>query len=129
MRLLILHPEVAFRSCTDCQMHVYDEKTGERKTDRSGNPVPRPKGTVAPCRVSASACAKGTPEQSKGISDRNWKAWQHYQECRAVGMFPDDPIVRRNAAIIRAATDAAERQQQAQSLGPLAALIRGASNG
>jgi hypothetical protein len=47
----------------------------------------------------------------------------HYQECRAVGQFPDDAIVRRNAAIIRAATDAAEAQQRAKQLGPIAALL------
>ena len=27
--------------------------------------------------------------------------YQHYRECRAVGQFPDDPLVRRNAAEIQ----------------------------
>lgn len=125
MRLAILHPEVAFRDCTDCEMHVYDEKTGERLKLANGQPMARPRGTCAPCRFRDNGCPKGTPEMSKGLSDRNWKAWQHYRECRAVGQFPDDAIVRRNAAIIRAATEAAEETLRRRDLGPLAALLAG----
>lgn len=39
------------------------------------------------------------------LSDRNKAAWQHWRECRAVGVFPDDPIVRRNAAILQSVQD------------------------
>lgn len=39
------------------------------------------------------------------LTDRNWEAYSHYLECKAVGSFPDDPIVRRNAAIIRSVED------------------------
>lgn len=126
MRLLILHPEIAFRDCNDCEKHVYDEKTGRRMETATGQPIARPRGNVAPCRHRANGCPKGTPEQSKALSDRNWKAWQHYQECRAVGQFPADSVVSRNAAIIRSATDAAETEQRINQLGPLAALLRGA---
>lgn len=28
-------------------------------------------------------------------------AYQHYRECRATGWFPDDALVRQNAAAIR----------------------------
>lgn len=34
------------------------------------------------------------------LSERNLLALQHYQRCKAVGQFPDDALVRRNAAII-----------------------------
>jgi hypothetical protein len=40
-----------------------------------------------------------TPQFAVELSPRNRRAWQHYEQCRAVGQFPDDPIVRRNAAI------------------------------
>jgi hypothetical protein len=39
------------------------------------------------------------------MSDKNFAAWRHYRQCRAVGIFPDDPIVRRNAEIIREIED------------------------
>lgn len=122
---MILYPEVAFRDCADCLMYVYDEKTGDRKLDAGGKPIARPRGTVAPCRFREGGCKKGTPEASKALTQANWKAWQHYQECRAVGEFPTDAIVRRNASIIRAVTDSAESELRAKQLGPLAALLGG----
>ena len=122
--MMILHPEVAFRDCSDCLMYVYDEKTGKR-SGKPDQPVARPRGTVAPCRFRDNGCAKGTPEASRALSDRNWRAWQHYQECRAVGQFPDDPIVRRNASIILSVTESAEWELRSRQLGPLSALIGG----
>lgn len=104
MRLLKHHPAVAWRDCGDCQKHVYDEQTGKRREYR-GLPVLRPKGVLTPCRYST-GCPKGTPENQKSLSEKNWKAYRHYQECKAVGQFPDDPIVRANAAIIRQVEDA-----------------------
>lgn len=41
-----------------------------------------------------------TPAYAEELSERNLWAWQHYLRCKAVGQFPDDPIVRRNAAIM-----------------------------
>jgi hypothetical protein len=103
VRLEIVHPEVAHRDCGHCQKWLYDEKTG-KVIERGGIPVERPPGTHPPCRLHIK-CPKGTPEQSKALNTRNRKAWWHYLECRAVGRFPDDPIVRQNAAIIRAVED------------------------
>lgn len=86
-------------------------------------PVKRPAGTLPPCRTRENGCPKGTPEEPKSLSDRNWKAWMHYLECRAVGHFPNDAIVRKNAATIRAATDAAEYALRRKDLGPISALL------
>jgi Pyruvate/2-oxoacid:ferredoxin oxidoreductase delta subunit len=101
VKLLLLHPEVATRDCADCQMHVYDEQTGERAL-HAGRPVVRPAGTQPACRT-CRGCPKGTPENPKSLSSKNMHAYLHYLECQAVGQFPDDPIVRRNAATIRSA--------------------------
>ena len=50
-------------------------------------------------------------------------AYDFYLECRAVGRFPDDPIVRRCAMTIRGAEDAAERhERQRLSLNVLSLL-------
>lgn len=109
MRLAILHPGIAYRDCTDCEAHVYDEKTG-RRLEVGGKPVPRPRGTMAPCRLRANGCPKGTPEASRALTEKNRKAFAHYLECRAVGQFPADGIVRRNAAIIRQVMDDCDRE-------------------
>lgn len=102
VRLLLLHPEVAMRDCQHCQKWLYDEKTG-RVEQRAGKDVLRP-GTPTPCRF-PKGCPKGTPEKQLSLTPKNEMAYQHYKECKAVGAFPDDPIVRRNAAMIRAVED------------------------
>lgn len=108
MKLAILHPLVAFRSCVDCKLWQYDENTGEvtirrgEKLRRVGKP---------PCEFGPEKCPKGSPEAGRELSEKNSSALHHYMECRAVGMFPDDPIVRRNAMMIRAVLDVAERKE------------------
>lgn len=50
-------------------------------------------------------------------------AYVHYLECRATGTFPDDPLVRRNAAAIRAVEDSVARIRSEQAAySPLASL-------
>lgn len=107
MTLLVTHPKVALRSCEHCQAFVYDEATGKPAAWR-GAPLPRGK-TPPPCRTSA-GCAKGTPEDDRGLSVDNQRALAFHRRCDAVGQWPDDPIVRANAAEIAAA----ERRGDAQ---------------
>ena len=49
------------------------------------------------------------------MTDRNWRAYVHYLECKAVGHFPNDPIVRRNAVTIMLVIDYCERMANRQS--------------
>ena len=84
---------------------------------RDGKPEPRMKDCgiefLAPCRDPSRGCPKGSPENPKTLLPCNEIAYEHYRECRAVGQFPDDPIVRRNAAIIRGIEDdAANKSEQ-----------------
>lgn len=116
------HPEVADRPCEICQVYMFDHKTGRMERDREGKPIPRPPHSKAPCEYSKDlsrelrlrVCAKVSPDAGLELSERNKQAVQHYKECRAVGQFPDDDIVRRNAAIIRDLEDrhAAEQLQK-----------------
>lgn len=102
MRLLLLHPLVAWRDCEHCLKYRYDEKTGKPETQRrSEELIPRDEAFPALCRT-AKGCPKGTPEQSKALTEQNLQAYEHHMECKAVGQFPDDPIVRRNAMLIEA---------------------------
>jgi hypothetical protein len=107
VRLILAAPHVAFRDCMRCQQYVYDESTGQpfQHPSRSGRLVPRPPGAPPPCRIAGLGCPKGTPENPIGLNAINREAYRHYRECRATGNFPDDPIVRRNAAIIREQED------------------------
>lgn len=79
---------------------------------RFGLPVLRPLSIPTPCRFCPKIPADKdkTPEHAVELSDRNWRAYAHHMECRAVNSWPDDPIVRRNARIIRALLDEVDRQ-------------------
>lgn len=88
--------------------------------ERGGRPVPRPLGTVTPCgycpkQPPTVPPAARTPDTAEELSERNWVAYQHYLECRAVGVFPDDPLARRNAAVIAQAERAAEQLRAVQT--------------
>lgn len=84
---------------------------GEQEKDKAGNPIPRPKRTFPPCHYSPKGCPKGTPETSKELSEKNMRAYRHYLECKAVGDFPQDAIVRRNAGIIRVVEDSVREER------------------
>lgn len=106
MGLILNHPEVAFRSCEVCKRYLFDEKTGEMERNSVTNePLERPKGTLPPCGYGPKECPKVSPDAGLELTDQNLLAYQHYRECRAVGRFPDDSIVRENAAAIREVED------------------------
>ena len=120
MRLLLLHPEIASRSCADCQAYLYYDRGPDDfgvRVERAGQPVKRQKGQKTPCYM----CAKIPPGEEKApssaieLNEKNTAAYFHYLECRAVGEFPRDAIVQRNASLIRAAEDQSARVQQMRS--------------
>lgn len=80
-----------------------------------------------PCDT-AMGCPKGHYNDQKSLSARNAMAFIHYQECRATGIFPNDPVVRKNARLIRMVEDGAEKREhykQLEGLGGLVSLIGG----
>lgn len=127
------YPTVALRDCRHCLAWQYDEDTGQVK-ERHGKPLRRLGRT--PCSLPANkeqramgwttGCPKGHWTQPIELSRRNLKAWGHYLECKATGNFPDDPIVRQNAGIIRAVEDAQERQKRDELLVMMKAVTKGA---
>ena len=122
--MLILNPSIANRDCQDCLVHQYDEKTGLRVLGDDDKPVKRLIGCgdefLAPCRDLRVAdgnkrlriCPKGTPEEPNSLSEDNEACFDHYKECEAVGFWPDDPLVRRNAAVIRDIEKEADERRQ-----------------
>lgn len=100
---------------------------------RGGQKVPRIKGQKTPCKW-CPKIPKGKdpiPENAVELSPHNWRAYQHYLECKAVGQFPDDPIVRRNAMLIRQVEESARRMENLASnvREILAAFVVGKRNG
>ena len=130
MRLILLHPEAAARSCDDCERWMHDDAPGRMGLpvldNATGKPYPRRPGTSTPCRWCPKIPSDAAKVRTNSIEldERNVRAVIHYRECRAVGAFPDDWIVRRNAAAIRGVEDAAERQRDAANLMQLATLMR-----
>lgn len=119
MRLLLDHPEVATRPCECCLLFMYEHKTGKLERDKEGKPVRRPPHSKAPCQrgekesreVRARICPKISPNAGVELNEQNKQALEHYYECRATNQFESDPIVRRNAAIIREFLDAEEARK------------------
>lgn len=96
-------------------MYEVDPKTGRFILGRNKQPELRlldvGKECHAPCRNDR-GCPKGTPEKPNTLNAANQQCYDHYRECRAVGQFPDDPVVKRNAAIIRGIMDEIDRAKQ-----------------
>lgn len=111
MSLLLRFPKIASRDCRDCLLHVYDETTGKRNEFR-GEPIKRNPRRGPPCTTEAK-CPKGHHSDPIQLSEWNEQAYQHYRTCKAVGDFPDDEIVRRNARIIRTIEDSVQKDEQA----------------
>lgn len=67
--------------------------------------------------------ARPRPESAVELSPRNVRALLHYRRCKAVGRFPADPIVERNAAVIaHVEAEARDWRQRADQAAALAAL-------
>ena len=105
MKLVLLHPTLAFRDCGHCKQWQYNEQTGEVEQWR-GEPLKRVGNP--PC-LTTTGCPKGSPNAGRELSDANWLAFAHYKQCKAVGIFPDDEIVARNAVALQ---DILERVDQ-----------------
>jgi hypothetical protein len=73
-------------------------------------------GMFPPCHYGTDRCPKVSPEAGLALTEQNLQAFQHYQECRAVAGFPDDAIVRENAAAIRRLEDQVEKLDQQKFL-------------
>jgi len=131
--LILAHPEIAGRPCEECKQWLYQD-TAERLSGRKlvtgdGRPMPRPPAgrpgvLTTPCRQ----CPKippgvePRPEHAVELSERNQQAYWHYLRSKAVGRFPRDPIVERNAGLIRMVEDEVSREREAAQIGVLELL-------
>ena len=117
----MLEPQLVERDCQHCLAHLYDEKTGKLEFHH-GRPIKRQ--GPAPCRTPG-GCPKGTAENPIVLWPRHYATLAHYDQCKAVGRFPDDPIVLRNAAIIHAIEEAIVVKTQQANQQMMLAMIGG----
>jgi hypothetical protein len=69
----------------------------------------------------------GRPRRREDAADllpRHRRALDHYRQCKAVGRFPEDEIVERNATIFAQATAWAERTRRADDRADFLEAIR-----
>lgn len=114
----VKYPKVATRSCADCKKWWYNEDTGKPEFRRKYDPekqefqkiyLKRPEDSVTLCET-RQGCPKGNPDSPIELSPRNKMAWDHYRQCKATNIFPNDAMVAHNAAIISRAIEAANRK-------------------
>lgn len=113
LRVLLLEPEIAARSCEDCQRFLYHDRGPNDfgpRVERSGKPVLRLPKQKTPCAWCPKIVPGDPPEPASAqeLTARNRSAYLHYLECKATGQFPADAIARRNAALIKRVEDDAE---------------------
>lgn len=113
------------RSCADCQKYIYEEDGRRKVNRRTGLLVLNASGMTDCCacpKISdrvfdeagneirkVPANVKKLRPHAVEMTPRLLAAWRHYRECKAVGRFPDDPLVRANAVqFLDAETYAAE---------------------
>lgn len=129
VRIVLFHPAWA-ASCKAC-LAFSRGNDGIFRYDFKGNPYPRPSGVPTPCRV----CPK-VPDYSKAVTTNaddlratateltpeNRKAYERYKEFKAVGRFPDDPLVNWYSGIIREVEEEHDRYLEDKRVVPIEIL-------
>lgn len=127
------------RTCADCLSYQWGDdgvegitKTSRKKyrsviacLDAGAKPRKRVPLTMTPCFE----CPKVREYKPKSyyyadeITETTWQTIQHFDECDAVGQFPDCPIVRRNAALIRRVREDCKRGEHNKGMAYLFSIL------
>ncbi|QDT41060.1 hypothetical protein Pan241w_11190 [Gimesia alba] len=122
----MLYPQFAHRDCSHCLKWAYNDKPGAERygeiEEFKGEPQRRHPKHLPLCQTK-DGCPKGTPGGQNSLSDKNRQAYRHFRECKAVGQFPDDPIVRMNADLIQSVLDRVTEKQRVDELTLLTSII------
>lgn len=110
VRLAMESPLLDRRSCADCLKWWFNEESGAIERVEGVNAL-RPVEAPPMCRTN-DGCPVGSPENPQRLTARNRAAFDHFRHCEAVNVWPDDPIVARNALIIRRTREEVLRDQR-----------------
>lgn len=131
--MMFAHPEMIDRTCQKCQDYWYEDTPGHmgpllRLDD--GSPMRRPTDGGKPGGTPCHQCPKvprDAPERTREHAieptEKSMAALRHYERCAAVGRFPDDEIVERNAGLIAPIYRQAEVANARDAAGIIALLI------
>ena len=117
VKLARLHPEWD-RECSVCEKYipredgsfVLDRRTALPVLSYPGAPKPCHKCLKVPAGVRASSMPwKEMQSHAVSLTPQHRQTWRFYRECRAVGQFPPDAIVRWAAAILREVEEECDR--------------------
>lgn len=104
--IAIAYPHLDKVDCASCKYWWFDINDGEF-CKRGDEYLKRD--TPPPCDIGVT-CPVGHWTQEKRLSEKNREAFRHHMLCRKSGIFPDDPIVHRNARIINEAIEKCQRK-------------------
>jgi len=117
------------RTCERCEKYQYDDRQGEMGPPtmlENGEQMKRPEGAKPPCfqcpKVPPSAPER-TRQYAIDPTEKSRRAIAHYQQCKALGRFPLDMIVERNAGLIAPIEEAARLAQAKDAAGLIAMLL------
>lgn len=110
VRLALEYPLLDRRSCANCQKWWFSEDTGRIEQVEGCDSVRPPEFPVM-CKTNE-GCPVGTPENSLRLTAQNRAAFDHFRQCEAVNAWPNDPIVARNALIIRRTREEVLRERR-----------------
>jgi hypothetical protein len=118
---MILFPKLAARSCTTCRQWIY-RRDGSVET-KWGKPLERRPLIGLPLAPTECYDCPKIPDGMGKVSnnaiepsDRHWQAYEFHLRCRAVGRFPVDNIVERNAVIFEEVIRIRDQEQQVNGI-------------
>ena len=129
MNLLVFHPRIVSRPCSECQRWLFDDT--HRKVLRLGRPVARPPASAPPCW----SCPKKSPQESRGFErdlEKIGRTIELYYRIRGTAgcclsaAERSDSVLARNMAIVDAVVRKAELQRSARLIAALLARNGGA---
>lgn len=96
----------------------------------SGGPEEKDRGVEPrPCPKIPKDSPQWTRQYAIELSDRNWRAYQHYKQCKATGYWPEtepgrvDGLVAYHASLIEEAEEAAREFREERRAGMLHSLV------
>lgn len=131
VRVALLYPEWD-RSCAACETYQTDGNGGFVRDRRTELLVLRDKANPTPChkceKVPVGMRRNFHPvaelrAHAADLLPHMRQAWDFYRRCRAVGKFPDDPLVTAVAAELHDVYAAIERESRDKLTHGIATLI------